>query len=84
MNKNYTPDSVNYTKCPNLVYSMGFNELIHDSQRGIVNCPFGLNGSMNGNIFQDQKTINYSNTKWGRAPQMDPRPLAKIGLEYRV
>jgi hypothetical protein len=48
---------------------------------------------MNQTIFGDQGFLNYSNiltnnnytrTTFGQAPQLDPRSLAKIGLEWRT
>jgi hypothetical protein len=95
--KNYIPDSVyticgEYTQdcgnCSNNVYSSQLGGPVHDSQRGKVLCPFGTNGSMNKSVFGDQgyinKVNNYQPTTWGRAPQLNPRPLAKIGLEWRT
>jgi hypothetical protein len=45
---------------------------------------------MNTPIYGDQAFLvklnpqNFQNTTWGRAPQLSPRPLAKIGLEWRT
>ena len=95
MNK-YFPDSVyticgEYTQdcgiCSNDVYSNLLNGYVHDSQRGKVFCPFGKKNTMNQSIFADQAYLNSSinlNTTFGRAPQLDPRPLSKIGLEWRT
>ena len=93
---NYIPDSmygecVNdtnvCTNCSNVVYSSRLNTLVHDSQRGKVFCPFGTGESMNQSIFVDQMNIvgnRLMNTKWGMAPQLDPRPLTKVGLDWRT
>jgi hypothetical protein len=91
----YIPDSIYgecvndtnaCTKCSNLVYSSQLGNYVHDSQRGKVFCPFGSGDSMNQSIFVDQMNIGnqISNTKWGRAPQLYPRPLSKIGLDWRT
>ena len=96
MNNKYIPDSVyticetcencnNCNNCSNLVYSPVVNGMVHDSQTGKVFCPFGFNGSMNQSIFGDQNSLRTNtSTTWGRAPQMDPRPLSKIGLTWRT
>jgi hypothetical protein len=79
--------------CDNRVYSPVLNNYVHDSQRGKVFCPFGKNNSMNKPIFGDQGFLNlsniinnpnYTNTTFGQAPQLNPRPLSKIGLEWRT
>jgi len=79
--------------CSNNVYSPVVNSYVHDSQRGKVFCPFGKNNTMNKRIYGDQGYLNlsnlmtnpnYSQTTFGRAPQLDPRPLSKIGLEWRT
>jgi len=91
--KNYIPDSIyticgNCEKCSNMVYSRELDAFVHDTQRGKVFCPFGTKGTMNQTIFGDQGYLNgvndFKNTTWGRAPQLDPRPLSKIGLEWRT
>jgi hypothetical protein len=93
---NYIPDSVylvcesNCGICDNRVYSNVVNGFVTDSQRGKVFCPFGMSNSMNSGIFEDQSFINNQQTQtwktstWGHVPQMDPRPLAKIGLTWRT
>jgi hypothetical protein len=79
--------------CKNEVYSPVVGGYVHDSQRGKVFCPFGTVGSMNQPIFGDQKMLDIQNIRsfpgwatstWGHVPQMDPRPLAKIGLSWRT
>ena len=94
---NYIPDSI-YTicgsttqdcaNCSNRVFSRELGTFVHDTQRGKVLCPFGTNGTMNKTIFGDQGYLNnvydFKNTTWGRAPQLDPRSLSKIGLEWRT
>jgi hypothetical protein len=93
---NYLPDSI-YTVCDNdcgsicsnVVWSNVLNTYVHDSQNGKVFCPFGMDDSMNQSNYSDQKFIvglnpnNYT-TQWGRVPQLPPRPLSKIGLEWRT
>ena len=83
----------NCGKCSNQVYSNVLNTVVHDTQRGKVFCPFGADGSMNKSIFADQAFLNTVNTintngyrtsQWGHAPQLDPRPLARIGLSFRT
>ena len=79
--------------CQNELYSNVVNGPVHDTLRGKVFCPFGIGNSMNQPIFGDQGIINNQNllnqpgwgsTTWGHAPQMDPRPLTKIGLSWRT
>jgi len=79
--------------CRNNLYSPVVGGMVHDSQRGKVFCPFGMGTSMNQPIFGDQSIINSLNIQakpgwgkstWGHAPQMDPRPLSKIGLSWRT
>ena len=91
--KNYIPDSV-YTVCgeiscdvcSNEVFSPIVNGYVHDTQRAKVFCPFGKDDSMNKNIYTDQIYLNNLNklpaTTWGRVPQLNPRPLARIGLSF--
>ena len=98
LNDNYIPDSIytvcgEYTNscgvCSNQVYSPVVSNYVHDSTRGKVFCPFGKNNSMNQSIFSDQLSlIDHFNdqrmTRWGHVPQLYPRPLSKIGLEWRT
>ena len=79
--------------CDNNVYSKVVSGMVHDSQRGKVFCPFGMGESMNQPIYADQSILNsnsissqpnWGKTTWGHVPQMDPRPLAKIGLTWRT
>ena len=86
----YTQDCGN---CSNQVWSNVVHGEVHDSQRGKVFCPFGVKGTMNIPINGQQgvlntinlvKNNNYANTTWGHVPQLNPRPLAKIGLEWRT
>ena len=79
--------------CSNEVFSPVVNGKVHDPYNGKVFCPFGTGESLNQNISFDQFAVNtqnfknngmYSSTTWGRAPQLDPRPLSKIGLEWRT
>ena len=96
--KEYLPDSVyslcdetsDCTICSNVVYSPVVDGFVRDSQNGKVFCPFGMEDSMNTHVYGDQQYLvrlqpnKYTSTTWGRAPQLDPRPLAKIGLEWRT
>lgn len=86
-------DTQDCNVCANSLYSPIVNGIVHDSQRGKVFCPFGMGTSMNQPIFGDQGIINtnaiqqnpnWGRTTWGHVPQMDPRPLAKIGLTWRT
>jgi hypothetical protein len=91
---NYVPDSV-YTicgtecsVCTNVAWSPVLNAPVHDTLRGKVFCPFGKDGTMNQPTNGDQLFLNsvqnYPKTTWGRAPQLDPRPLSKIGLSWNT
>jgi len=71
--------------CKNVAYSPITRSLVHDSLTGKVFCPFGAGNSMNRSIFEDQSVLNQTfaqNTPFGKAPQLDPRPLARIGIRY--
>ena len=91
---NYIPDSVyticgeetqDCTICSNNVYSNIVGGEVHDSLSGKVLCPFGKGDTMNTSIFRDQELlVNDFTTTWGRAPQLPPRPLVKIGLSWRT
>ena len=73
--------------CKNEVFSPVVNGYVHDPLNGKVFCPFGMGNGLNQNIISDQIFINSENlikTKWGRAPQLDPRSLTKIGLSWRT
>ena len=74
--------------CSNVISSPVVNGYVHDTLRGKVFCPFGKGNSMNTSIYSDQEYITRLNKKpvttWGRVPQLDPRPLSKIGLEWRT
>ena len=79
--------------CSNTVFSPVVNGYVHDPYNGKVFCPFGKGDTLNQSIQADQsflnsfninKIINYQTSKWGHAPQMDPRSLARIGLEFRT
>ena len=78
--------------CSNNVYSPVVGGEVHDSLTGKVLCPFGKTDTMNISIYSDQKFLdlsninsndNYYKTTWGRVPQVDPRPLARIGFSWR-
>jgi len=96
---NYLPDSVyalcgeqteKCSVCNNYMYSPVVNGMVHDTLAGKVFCPFGMGNSMNQTIYTDQfmnyqsQPTSFTKTTWGHAPQMDPRSLTKIGLEWRT
>jgi len=79
--------------CSNVLYSPIVNAEVHDTQRGKVFCPFGMGESMNQPIYGDQLLLNknystsnpnWAKSTWGHVPQLDPRPLTKIGLSWRT
>ena len=95
--RDYLPDSIysicgedtqDCNACSNVVWSPVVNGYVHDTQSGKVFCPFGKGDLLNKPIFNDQIYINKLNDKppttWGRAPQLSPRSLIKIGLEWRT
>ena len=78
--------------CTNEVYSPVVNGKVHDPYNGKVFCPFGMGESLNQSTLFDQYSVNtqkisnnanYQTSTWGKVPQLDPRPLSKIGLEWR-
>ena len=75
--RNYIPDSINNTDCSNTITS--FYGPVSGPQRGDYKCPFGIHENIG--IFFRESIGN--NTTWGRVPQLDPRPIARIGMEYR-
>ena len=81
---NYIPDSL-YAQSPSEMKKLCSDCLptcigcIKSTERGIVNCPFGMN-PQKGIFFKEQQLPN---TQWGRAPQLDPRSLNRIGMEWR-
>ena len=88
-------DPSNCANCSNVVSTRVFNNYIvaHDPLRGKVLCPFGTKNSMNQSNFSDQlynynteiqSNEYYTQTPFGRAPQMNPRPLSKIGIHWRM
>jgi hypothetical protein len=96
--RNYLPDSIyticekneGCTICSNELWSSAINGYVHDPLRGKVFCPFGMGNSMNKPIYGDQSYLvqlnpdRFKETTWGRVPQLDPRPLAKVGLQWRT
>jgi hypothetical protein len=93
---NYIPDSV-YTicgedinacsNCSNTIYSPVVKGYVHDTLSGKVYCPFGTGNSMNQPIYNDQIYLNQfinPSTVWGKAPQLDPRSLVKVGLTWNT
>ena len=93
--RTYLPDSI-YTVCgesdcnvcDNVVWSPVVNDYVQNTQSGKVFCPFGKGDSLNTPIYSDQIYINQVNqqtpTTWGRVPQLSPRSLVKVGLEWRT
>jgi hypothetical protein len=97
--RNYLPDAIyslcgedtqECDNCSNVLWSPVVNGYVHDTLRGKVFCPFGQGNSMNKRIYGDQSFLvkltpgKFEGTTWGRAPQLDPRPLAQVGLEWRT
>ena len=81
------PPTYNCDSCENMEYSSELNGYVHDVERAKVFAPFGRIGTMNKNIFQSQNDLykdENTKTKWGHAPQLNPRPLTRIGLEWRI
>ena len=72
--------------CSNSVFSPVVNGKVHDPLNGKVFCPFGMGETLNQNIMTDQFYLNKNiqRTPWGMVPQLDPRPLAKVGLSWRT
>ena len=79
--------------CSNKVYSPVVGGYVHDPYNGKVFCPFGKGNSLNQSIIYDQSYLNsfnlnsinnYATSTWGHAPQLDPRPLSRIGLHFRT
>jgi len=81
-------DTVSCSKCNNEIYSPVLGAVVHDTLAGKTFCPFGTGESMNQPIYGDQDVLNtlnsYKNTTWGRAPQLDPRSLVRVGLTWRT
>ena len=70
----------------NVEYSSELDAYVHGVQRAKVFAQFGKVGTMNQSIFQYQNDLykdENTKTKWGHAPQLNPRPLTRIGLEWR-
>ena len=69
-------------ECENKVFFKPMNKEVSATQRGRQYCPFG-NGEqiVSENIFKDQKSIEPRFVI--DVPQMDPRPLVRIGTEFR-
>ena len=95
--RSYLPDSIyslcgedtqNCEVCSNVIWSPVVNGYVHDTQLGKVFCPFGKGDTLNISTYNDQAFINKINdrpqTTWGNVPQLNPRPLARIGLEFRT
>lgn len=61
--------------CKSFIESDVVGGKVSASGRGIVYCPFGVNGETPPSIF--------SQPTQSLVPQMDPRPLNKIGWEWR-
>jgi len=92
----YIPDSL-YTRtcgfhsveeycnvCNNNVPSLIYKGFVTGPERVYSFCPFGKGESMNKDIFADQKSLKTPvNTTWGRVPQLTPRSLSRIGLDWK-
>lgn len=80
---NYIPDTLYNVKPAQYMQDVCVNELhgIKVNERGFTKCPFGTVDSANKGIFFKESIPQ--NTQWGRVPQLDPRSLKKIGMEWR-
>lgn len=85
----YIPDSIHArcdNKCnicsSNIEYSKRLKLEIQQTKRGKVFCPFGKKENIDLDIYFNQIHKN-TDTTWGRVPQLDPRSLSRIGLEWR-
>ena len=72
------PDKLNF--CKNTIETVYGTVRAPERANGIK-CPFGTIDSSSKGIFF-RENIN-TETTWGRVPQLTPRPLNKIGLEWR-
>ena len=74
----------------NQIYSPVVQGMVTDTLRGKTWAPFGMGNSSQRSIQGDQEYLynqrpsDYTTTTWGRAPQLSPRPLARIGQEFRT
>jgi hypothetical protein len=74
---NYLPDSIYniFEEFDNQVIVNGV--VIQDSLRGKVVKPFGK--GFDKSIIEDQKSLNKQNNQ---VPQLDPRPLVRVGFSW--
>ena len=84
---NYIPDSVyapfsvnNLNFCSNKINTLE-GVVTAPERASEIKCPFGTNDSFNKGIFFKETQLPYST--WGRVPQLNPRSLNKIGMEWR-
>ena len=84
---NYIPDSIyapldptQIPFCSNILNTQYGTVSAPERAKGIK-CPFGTTDSFEKGIFL-KESIG-TNTPFGRVPQLDPRPLKKIGREWR-
>lgn len=84
---NYIPDSLyaplSTTQLPFCSNEMNtkYGSVRAPERANGIKCPFGTTESFEKGIFL--KEFNISTTPFGRVPQLDPRPLNKIGREWR-
>jgi len=93
---NYTPDSLymtcsaasitgNCTDCYNQITTNLYPGNVYAPERVYSFGPFGKGESSNTDIFMDQRSIRYpQDTTWGRVPQLTPRSLTLVGLDWRT
>ena len=84
---NYIPDTIYSLFSPDDITNICVNKMntefgvVNSTERGSVICPFGSNDSVNKGVFFREPINN--NTVWGKVPQLTPRPLSRIGMEWR-
>ena len=84
---NYVPDSAYLVcgsstcdTCSNEEFSEIVDDFVNDTLRAKSFCSFGRTGGINKGIFDAEPDRK---SKWGNVPQFNPRPLARIGIEWR-
>ena len=98
LDRNYKPDSI-YVNClqtvndcnnvcNNTIFSYVTESNVFTPERVHRFCAFGNVNTQNLTTFEDQAFLiqqepSRFNKKWGRIPQLGPRPLSRIGLEWR-
>ena len=68
-------------ECKKTVYSEFIKGEVSAPQRGEQLCPFGINDTYIHMNFKDQDSIPPRFV--GDAPQLNPRPLSRIGKEWK-